>query len=341
LPPTRQQALLLAAAGSLAALLMIEIIVRFAAPMPDGGGDSENERYSIPDPLLGRIPRPGVSVHDPDHGVTITIGDHGTRSNGGTPPKAAHPITLAVGDSFTFGDQVTDDASWPAELEELLGERVINAGIPGFGLDQTVLRAEQLATIYSPDTIIVSFIPHDIARCEMSHFAGNAKPYFEIDASGLRLQPPQEPSPPYLARLERALAKSVALRHAFPKLLDSNHHEEVIVHHRGRDVACRLMEQLAKLAGRPRPRVVVLAQPQQPSPSVEDVEVKNEALACAAKNDLPVLDLFPVIEALPPEQRAALFERHMTAAGNRLVATELARFLGDGGSLPSPSSTSD
>ena len=54
------------------------------------------------------------------------------------------PLTLAAGDSFTFGDEVNDDESWPAALEQLTGRRVINAGVPGFGLDQAVLRAEQL-----------------------------------------------------------------------------------------------------------------------------------------------------------------------------------------------------
>lgn len=335
-----QHAALLAVCGSIAAFMMVELGVRLALPTSQAGGDSERERYSVPDPLLGRIPRAGMSVHDPERGLTIRIGEHGTRFNGDTPPPStAGPVILAVGDSFTFGDEVSDDASWPAVLEQLLGKRVINAGIPGFGFDQTVLRAEQLARIYDPEMIVASFIPHDIARCEFSHFAGNAKPYFEVVGTELRLHPPTELPRSPLAFLEGVLASSAAVRKALPELVTSIDYREVIVHRQGREVACRLMERLAALAKTSKRRVVILAQPGQPSATPDDLGIKNEVLSCAAQNQLAILDLFPVIEAQSPEQRATLFDRHMTAAGNRLVATEIVRFLrqSDTSTLPPPS----
>ena len=52
---------------------------------------------------------------------------------------------LAVGDSFTFGDEVNDGQTWPAQLQLLTGRRVLNGGVSGYGFDQIVLRAEQLA----------------------------------------------------------------------------------------------------------------------------------------------------------------------------------------------------
>jgi len=48
-----------------------------------------------------------------------------------------------VGDSFTFGDEVSFEASWPNRLEEQLGSKiqVLNFGVTGCGIDQAYLRA--------------------------------------------------------------------------------------------------------------------------------------------------------------------------------------------------------
>src|SRR5439155_5598788 len=61
--------------------------------------------------------------------------------------------------------------------------RVVNAGVAGFGLDQTVLRAEQLVGMYRPEFVIVSFIADDIGRTEWARQVGS-KPYFVIDEQG-------------------------------------------------------------------------------------------------------------------------------------------------------------
>ena len=93
---------------------------------------------------------------------------------------AGAPI-LAVGDSFTYGDEVNDGQTWPAQLQLLTGRRVLNAGVSGYGFDQIVLRAEQLAAKYKPAVIVVSFIADDIRRTEMRRLWSADKPYFVID----------------------------------------------------------------------------------------------------------------------------------------------------------------
>ena len=314
------------ALATLVGLLLVELSVRvytgslFAPPADD------ERRYSIIDPVVGRVPRAGVAIRHPK-GFTVTIGEHGTRSNGETVARAARPVTLAVGDSFAFGDEVDDADAWPAALERLSGGRVINAAVPGFGLDQAVLRAEQLAEIYDPDTIIVSFIPHDVIRCEMSYWSGNAKPYFDIDSAGLRLHAAPVPARSVWAPLKQLLSRSLAIELLFAKYLHWDG-PDTVVHDRGREVACRLSGRLAALERSRHVRIVILAQPQALDAMSGDVEIKNGVLACAVANNLLTLDLFPVIDALPQEQRMRLFKGHMTAEGNRLVATELARFLG-------------
>ena len=326
-----KRAALLAVGGAVAAVLLIELAVRIATGSLSSLGGPNSQRYGITDPVLGRIPKPGVSMRHPTKGYTVTIGAHGTRNNGATEPRADRPLTLALGDSFAFGDDVDDAGSWPAQLEHQLGRQVVNAAVPGFGIDQMVLRAEQLAGVYAPETIVVGFIPHDVLRCEMSYWQGLPKPYFEIDAAGLRLHALPPASPVAFARLKRWLAASVTLDLLFPYFLHGEGPAALAVHQQGAEVACRLMARLAELGRVRGARIVILAQPQAPDTPPEYLALKDRVLACAAANGLATLDLFPVFGRLSPEERAALFEGHLTVAGNRLVATELARFLEPGG----------
>ena len=106
---------------------------------------------------------------------------------------AGAPI-LAVGDSFTYGDEVNDGQTWPAQLQLLIGRRVLNAGVSGYGFDQIVLRAEQMAAKDKPSAIVVSFIADDVRRTEMRRLWSAEKPYFEIDDGRLVLR--DVPVPP-------------------------------------------------------------------------------------------------------------------------------------------------
>ena len=111
----------------------------------------------------------------------LTIDADGLRRTGERRPArpAAAPI-LAVGNSFTFGEEVNDAETWPAHLAALAGRRVLNAGVSGYGFDQIVLRAEELAPRYKPAAIVVGFIADDIRRTEMRRLWGAEKPYFDI-----------------------------------------------------------------------------------------------------------------------------------------------------------------
>ena len=138
----------------------------------DGG------RY-VHDPALGHVPRTGYAA------AGTTIEADGLRRSG--EQVAGAPI-LAVGDSFTYGDEVNDGQTWPAQLQLLTGRRVLNAGVSGYGFDQIVLRAEQLAAKLKPSAIVVSFIADDIRRTEMRRLWSADKPYFVIDDGKLLLR---------------------------------------------------------------------------------------------------------------------------------------------------------
>jgi hypothetical protein len=84
---------------------------------------------------------------------------------------------LLIGDSFTFGSGVEDDAAiWPALLEQRLGElrpipgtssyEVLNGGIAGSLTDTWVALYEQQRELFRPDLVLVVFFVRDGTRME-------------------------------------------------------------------------------------------------------------------------------------------------------------------------------
>lgn len=126
---------------------------------------------------LGWVPLPNVSQEK--WGGKINTLDDGIRSNGDSGPLKPGTF-MAVGCSFTFGDEVPDDQTWPAYLEKLTRRRVLNAGVSSYGLDQSVLRAEKLIPKYHPDVVIISLVYDTIYRMQQSVRNGICKPYFDV-----------------------------------------------------------------------------------------------------------------------------------------------------------------
>lgn len=71
-----------------------------------------------------------------------------------------------VGDSFTFGDEVLHEETWGYELDRLLGEefRVLNFGVPGYGLYQAYRRYEVDVRPWNPKIVILGFIHQNLLR---------------------------------------------------------------------------------------------------------------------------------------------------------------------------------
>src|SRR5262245_18840382 len=89
-----------------------EALVRWAGLSQPGSPFQIFRRsaYVDYDPLLGHAPRgPGTYYMS---GWRVTITAAGLRANGRAAPDGTP--WLAVGDSFTFGDQVSDAETWPA-----------------------------------------------------------------------------------------------------------------------------------------------------------------------------------------------------------------------------------
>lgn len=139
------------------------------------------------DPTYGWLPI--ANFEGRKWGHVVALHDHGIRSNGGSVPGISdRPFVLAIGDSYTFGDEVGDADTWPAIFERTYGIRVLNAGVSSFGLDQMVMRAETLAEVYKPELIAVTFIAGSHTRAGYVVRHGAYKPYFDLQNQELVLR---------------------------------------------------------------------------------------------------------------------------------------------------------
>ena len=131
--------------------------------------ESENREYSLMlhDDRLGWIVGPnrfGFRV-----GAPYRINAEGVRvsyDEGSLPTVDGKTQIAIIGDSFTFGDEVRYEETWGYHLDQLLGEKfqVLNYGVPGYGLGQTLLRYEKDVARSNPNVVILGFIDDDLFR---------------------------------------------------------------------------------------------------------------------------------------------------------------------------------
>lgn len=155
------------AVGVVAGLLLAEIALRVANLAPTTGVATVTEKQ------FQRIPglfAPGQHTTDrriPALPHVVIIDSLGYRGDEFPRVKAANELRiLMVGDSFTYGDFVDNNATLPAQLQERLARacrapRVVNAGIGG----TTIIEHHHMVTrglALAPDLVILTFSENDV-----------------------------------------------------------------------------------------------------------------------------------------------------------------------------------
>lgn len=106
----------------------------------------------------------------------VTINSVGLRGPETKEKDASRFRVLTTGDSFTFGDRVTDPESWPAQLGAVLDKEkashvgdgkpieILNGGGPGWGIFQMERYLRRAIPRYEPDLVMLTITPIDIYR---------------------------------------------------------------------------------------------------------------------------------------------------------------------------------
>jgi hypothetical protein len=135
-------------------------------------------------------------------GTIVSSNSKGLRGNTEYeyPRTAGKQRIVVLGDSFTFGSEVSDDETYAHDLEsDLPNTEVLNLGVQGYGHDQMLLYLEEEGVKYHPDVVILGFTYIDIYRSIWS-FDAYAKPKFKLVSGSLQLTNVPVPTP------ERVLA---------------------------------------------------------------------------------------------------------------------------------------
>ncbi len=280
------------------------------------------------DSRLGWVPKPG-QYRDPE-GRKVTITERGFRLTAPPAVEAAGPVILAVGCSYTFCEEVSDEETWPYYLSRELGFPVVNAGVASYGFDQMVMRLEDELDRVNPDIVLVAFIYQDMVFRSRLSFRRQHKPYFDVVGGRLELfnqpVPPPWENPidhPWYERslLVRDLLHLISDRPGFVN--------EVVAHDNALEVCRKLIANLdEELRKRGIPWTMVLM-PTRPVPTSEDQKHLEEITAMVRGLDAPMVDLWEEMyrDFPQPTRREFLWNGHMSSEGNRWVAGRLARIL--------------
>lgn len=287
---------------------------------------------AVHDPELGYVPRPDFASADNRWQVMVTIDHDGMRANGSPRPGGAW--VLAVGDSFTFGDQVADTDTWPARLERILGRPVQNGGVFGYGFAQSVLRARRMLAAQPATDLVLSFIPDDLARCEHSR-RFTPIPWYDLQDGELVLRGVPVPDTGNDNELDRQHVRNLLGYSALFDVIAWNiaphwwvaQSREVRVHAPGTGVviAQKLLDLLVPECTARGVRLTLVLQGNQVDAGSELV------LAHAQDLGIDTMDLtarFVAAAESDPSLWSRFFQGHMTAAGNAWVAEQVAAALG-------------
>ncbi len=161
----------IALAASLVLVLVLELALRVFAPQTLEGRSIRGEHFQASDPVLGMRYLPGAvwRFTHPEYSVEYAINAEGFRDR--TPHPTPKPVAtsrmLLLGDSFTFGQAVDYDQTWPVLVERELDRRgfqvdLVKAGVQGADTRSELILMRQLVQRYDPDVIVVGFLINDL-----------------------------------------------------------------------------------------------------------------------------------------------------------------------------------
>jgi hypothetical protein len=264
-------------------------------------------------------------------------------------PLDQERLVVTLGDSFTFGGEVSDEETWSSHLQAITKSRVLNAGVSVFGLDQSLIRLRKILNDYNPKIVILSVIRESILRTERKKqiLSGNGewvnRPYFIKRGDQLELQNvpvgqnrEQMPITGIRSWLGRShLANALFSRLAFYWWYDVNWGgpipSQYLTGEDPKEISCLLLRSYLELSKQHHFQLVVLGQyyDQDPYKPFQSEPLTQEVLQCAKNLGIFTIDLEDKLRDLAqksPEEYNTLYfpGAHMTNRGNWWVAQQVA-----------------
>jgi len=287
------------------------------------------ERYSFDtySPELGwqlkpNLRTPGVNSN--------SKGLRGTREYLLEPPTGVRRV-LCIGDSFMFGENLSDEQTLPVQLEAVLNREgrweVLNLAAHGYGTDQQWLRLQHLGFQYHADLVVVGFFEDDLSRNTLS-FRDYAKPYFELAGQRLTLRNTPVPTPEELLSHPPEWPSCVwrswcALQVITQHFARVSPWGPALEHTRVGKVTLAILDTMLQESQSHGLRLVLMIIPEpqlRSNPSKVEVLLSN----WAGKTATPLIKLRETYLRLAEADRARLYTGHWTVYGAGVAAEVLA-----------------
>lgn len=188
----------------------------------------------------------------------------GPRGRGAGDPRAeVRRRIVAVGCSFTFGEEVGEDETWAAQVERRRSDlEVLNFGVSAYGAGQSLLRLRREGLPGDPDEVWLGVVPQTLQRLESMYRPAHRhwtnlcwfKPRFTLAADGrLQLLPNPAATPQDTLRLlsdQAAFLAAVGVADRWIERSPTAYAEDGsrLAHHSG---IARVVTTLLEAAGRP------------------------------------------------------------------------------------------
>lgn len=327
---------------------LLDLIAGWMAPLPIGHDivrTIEPKAWLLNDPVLGYRLRPATKVlahftRGPEtlFRVTYTINPDGTRATPEAPAGADTYVFL--GDSFMFGQGLTDDETLPAQFAQAndLKVRTVNFAVPGFAPNQWVRAFETGQFDGLKDrpgkvkAVITWIIPHHLDRVAGEQEWLGAAPRYVVEGgvprytgsfTDNRLGNPLE-GLRYLASGQLAFVKAIGQRQR------QDAQAELFV---------ALMLRLQTLAREHlgAPLIAIYTWPDRPTEATDRATFSQPQLIAVIDQlrakGLPMLRVYDLTLGIDPNLLVIPHDGHPSAFTDRLIAGELKRRLISQGSL--------
>lgn len=295
--------------------------------------EEEKIGFTRPDKDLGYVPKEQFKGRINNLGwrnSLVEIDDEGFRASEHVKPNIPGRIVCS-GDSYTFGDQVSNSETWPACLQENLSVKVDNAGVSGYGTIQALLRIKQALKLHSYQLSILSIlVGEDIGRDQLIYRSGFPKPSLSKSNGVLRFNAP--PQPPYDvgSKYNRFWMNSAVLELIFKNSILGNYAIKKLNLNEGNlnkfaqypaSTGEILQWVLKEYKSLPIPRKIILLQYNgRGIKSSRVLEERAMIIKEAQKLGIEVTDTY---KALYDQDPVKVWDGHHTSLGNQLVCKTL------------------
>jgi hypothetical protein len=294
--------------------------------------------FDMYDPSKGWMPKPNlrdIKAFNDKILNTNTKGLRGKKDFPYTKNKEKLRI-LMLGDSFTFGDEVSDDETYSYYLQEMLPHtEVINMGVHGYGHDQMLILLKEEGVKYQPDIVILGFLALDMSRNTLA-FRDFAKPRFVLKSGELKLTGTPVPRPEEILQWDwtrpRILDVFSTLHHRIKKIsgLQKTEMEEVTT-----AILTDMIQVIESIHAIP----MLAYLPRGKEIAMDIAVTQDEAYMfslCHSNENAKCFSTRPYFAEKIAQGEKFKSKGHWEPAGHRTVAEAIKRYLVDEGYVPAP-----